>query len=552
MTTTIKITNFRAIKNAELQLSNIVLIAGDNEGGKTSIIQACRSVMTNQVMPVEGLQKKHASLLVHSGTTGCEIACANESGEAKITFPEMAKTVSGKPLEISEFASGARSILDTELKLHSNIISDMLKSSPTKTDLIRSLGAQNITDSRIADKIWQTVDAQGWDTAHQQAKETGSKNKTLWENETGEAFGSKKAAEWMPKEWTPDLTTAKREDLEGMVKQENEWLETAISDSAVNAAEFENLKKHADKLPEIQQKISELEKALGNELQLKTDVQKILAGLPPATQPDTEDCPYCKRPLCVLNGKISVATVLTDSQLKTRKENIEQAKEQIKTLSEGITKKNAEMVALRAQHKLSADAVQKMASQKKTATSKSTVEDCRAKLKFAQDRLAAFDRRAAAAKYAAIVDSNQKIVEILAPSGLRHTVLKNKLTEFNAQLKALSDVAGWAPVELKEDMSITYRGTPYMLISTAAQFKTRVLLQIATAKIDGSTMVLIDAADVLASNENRNGLFKILLASKLEAIVAMAAASMNKVPNLKKIYGRTYWIKDGYTMEVSE
>ena len=98
--TTIKISNFRAIKSAEIDVSNISLVSADNEGGKTSILQACRSVLTKRTMPIDEVPIKKASLLVHSGTAGAEIVCTTPEGEAKITFPDMSKIASGKPLEI--------------------------------------------------------------------------------------------------------------------------------------------------------------------------------------------------------------------------------------------------------------------------------------------------------------------------------------------------------------------------------------------------------------------------------------------------------------------
>lgn len=554
--TTITVTNFRALKSAVIKLAKIVLIAADNEGGKTSFVQACRAVLTSQTMPIDGLIKKHASLLVHSGTTGCEISCASDEGETKITFPEMVKSVSGKPLEISEYASGAKSILDTETKFRSNIISDMLKCSPTKTELMKALGANDILDSVVADKIWQTVEAQGWDAALGLAKETGSKNKTLWESVTMENYGAKKASEWMPKEWAPDLSRAKREDLEGVLKQEQEWLEVAISDNAVNDSENTRLKIDAAKYPLINDKISKLEAILGNETQLKAEVVKILAGLPLAKQPDIENCPHCKQPLAIINGKISPVKVLTDAELKRRAENIKDAEEQIRILSAGLTTKNNEMIALRAQKNVALDADKKLkvlANQKpQNGNKKNKVEDCRTKVQAAADRLNAFDRRTSAVKYAALIETNQKIIEILSPAGLRLSILKNKLSEFNVLMKSLCDSAGWAVVELKDDMSITYRGTPFMLISTAAQFKTRCVLQVASAKIDGSPLVLIDAADVLASQENRNGLFKFLLTAEINAIVTMAFGGTKRIPNLNTVDGRSYWINDGTMEELNE
>ena len=547
--TKINVTNFRAIKSASIDVSGIALIAADNEGGKTSFIQACVSVLTGKTMPIDGIPAKKASLLVHSGTTGSEITCTSDTGESKILFPTMEKSCVGKPVEISDFAAGIKSLLDCPLKDRSKMVSDLLKTNPTNAELKSALAAVGVVSEEVVKRIAQTVEAQGWDAAHANAKETGIKYKTLWEDTTGENFGKSKAVEWLPKEWTPDLEKLTHDTLADALKQEQEWLETAISDEAVDVSEMATLQSAANKLPEMTAAVAKLEAELNSSISVRESLQKSIRELPLPKQPDTKPCPYCKGLLSVVNGKIELPTILTEKELQDRKDDIAEHEALFKERSDEIVKITAKLSSSRADKMISSNAEKKLKDKKPDKkSSKGTVDDCRSRVASAQARLTAFDKKTAASKYCDLIEKNQAIIDVLAPDGIRLTTLKNKLQTFNDCLRHLSTVSEWANVEIKDDMHITYRGTPYMLISGAAQFKARVILQLAGARFDGSQLVLIDSADILASGRNRNGLFKMLSAAQIPAVVAMAFGGSKKVPVLKN--GHSYWIADGVAQEL--
>jgi hypothetical protein len=547
--TKINVTNFRAIKSASIDISGIALVAADNEGGKTSFIQACVSVLTGKTMPIDGIPAKKAALLVHSGSAGAEIVCTNDAGESKIVFPIMEKSCSGKPVEISDFAAGIKSILDCPLKDRSKIVSDLLKTNPTDEELKRSLVVVGVINDEVIKCILQTVAAQGWDAAHANAKETGIKHKALWEDTTGENFGKSKAQEWLPKEWAPDLQKSNHDALADVLKQEQEWLEVAISDEAVDVSEMATLQSAANKFSEMSAAVTKLELELNSSISARESLQKSIRELPLPKQPDTKPCPYCKGLLSVVNGKIELPTILTEKELQDRTDDIAEHEALFKERSDEIVKITAKLSSARADKMIASNADKKLKDKKpEKKSSKGTVDDCRARVASAQARLAAFDKKMAASKYCDLIEKNQAIIDVLAPDGLRLTTLKTKLKSFNEVLTQLSDASDWATVELKEDMNVAYRGTPYMLISGAAQFKARVILQLAAARFDGSQLVLIDSADILASGRNRNGLFKMLSAAQIPAVVAMAFGELKKVPVLKN--GHSYWIADGVAQEL--
>jgi hypothetical protein len=324
---------------------------------------------------------------------------------------------------------------------------------------------------------------------------------------------------------------------------------------AVDAAETQRLQTAADKLPSITQQVTDKEAVIGNAMNAKEKLQKLLISLPPAAQPETIPCPHCSKPLAIVNGKIIEPVLLSDAELEKRSLNISDAQESIESATKEITDRTAELIGFRSQLSTAQAASQELkkltASKKPDASASGTVEDLTAKVALAQARLNAYDSYARARTYAALIEAGVKIVGILCADGLRLEILKKRLVAFNSTIKNICDVAGWASVEVKDDMSIWYRGTPYLLISTAAQFKTRVILQIACARLDGSQLVLIDAADVLASNENRMALIRLIISSKISAIIGMSFSDKSKVPRLTKVGGRSYWIENGVAEELA-
>jgi hypothetical protein len=140
------------------------------------------------------------------------------------------------------------------------------------------------------------------------------------------------------------------------------------------------------------------------------------------------------------------------------------------------------------------------------------------------------------------------VLGILAPDGLRAAKLARVIELFNiAQLDRLSLAAGWNQVAIDAEMTVTYAGRPYPLLSTSEQYRTRAVLQVAMAHLDGSAMVVIDAADVL-DGTSRSGLFAMLEESGLPAIVCMTLTRREQVPDLETAgFGVSYWLDSGVT-----
>jgi hypothetical protein len=538
----ISISNFRGIASALIESGKITLIAGMNHAGKTSVMQAISSALTGRVIPVDGLPKTQIGLLVRSGTASGSVDIETENGSSKITWPVSESSTSGAPVTISEYAAGIKTLLDTPKKDRAEIISDLLKTKPTAEELKAELLKLNFPEKTI-DKLQLTIDAQGWDSAHAMVKESGATMKGQWRQITGEQWGEKKSGDWFPNSWDADLENATPESLTELLHTEQGFLEAAISDTGVSAAEVERLKTIASTLPELVKTGEALKIKVGQLTDSEFNIRTALNTMPPATQTPSMCCPHCQKPVALINDKLAIPKILTDEELKTRAENIKTANETLKTAQQALEKSRSELSDVNSK----SDAARKAERDLKTmkpatgADAQKRIDDLRARVKRAEDRIAAKKSKTEADIIHAKILQNQVIVELISPNGIRLKKLKSSVGAFNASLRKISDVAKWQPVTLSDDMGISYHGTPYMLLSKSEQFRVSVVLQIGISLIDGSKIVLIDGADILDS-AGRNGLFGALVSLGIEAIVAMTINKSEEVPNLSKFGGVSYWI----------
>jgi hypothetical protein len=547
----IEITNVRGISQASVETAKITLIAGLNGSGKTSFLQAVGAATTGCVMPLEGVNKNQAGVMVHAGTASGEIVVDTAVGEIRLTYPDAKRVTTGAPLEISDHAAGLYSIVDDDVKMRAKIVSTVLKAEPTRGDLQIHLAKIGGT-AELVDAVWQTISAQGWDAAHKQAQEKGTKMKGQWEGLTQERYGARKADGWIPKEWEAELALFTEQQLADALKQDQEWLEAAISDQAVGDAEVARLRGLADGQQARKDSAESLSKALQALWTNESQIRNAAAKLPPAEQPKSIPCPHCGQALAISGATITVPQMLTAAEIEARAKALADVAASLQEIKAEIERVNAEhrdatSKALEAE-KAAAD-LAKLATRFQGASEHASVEDCRARVMRAQNRLAAKQKQAQATSLHTKIGQNVKINELLAPDGMRLTKLKDALSEFNAKLALYCQAAGWRPVAIKPDMSISYGGSQYPMLSGSEQYRCRVALQVAIAGVDGSMLLIIDRADILDA-PGRNGLLSLLNSLDKPSIIGMTinrerGTGRPMVPDLSGIGGVSYYLDNG-------
>lgn len=538
----VSVTNFRGIKRADIDLSRIALIAGSNASGKSSMAQAVGAALTGEVVPLDGLRKSDAGMLVHSGAGKGSIVIEADGGRIEVAYPRAQLKTEGTPPAASVYAVGRRSILDLSAKEAAAVLLDYLQALPTASEIhkaARSIGL----DEQLATQLVERISDLGWDGAHAAAKETGARLKGQWEGVTGERYGSAKGESWLPEHWDTDLAGASEESLQAAVTQAREFLEAAIAATAVSDAEREHLRARAARQETVRQDIC-AEQATLDKLAREADQKReALRSLPrPSAEEKTVPCPHCEKPVVIRGTNIVKPTVADSEENRRRAEAIAQAEAAYNDVVARKGQSEARIASLKRDLVDAAQAAERLASLPEQGENVADIEAAREGVAIAERRLAAFRARREASRLHAGICVNQQVVAMLAPDGLRLRKLREAIGAFNKCLCGLSVSAGWGTVEVLDDLTITYDGKPSVLLSESERFRTRVVLQVAMAMLDGSAAVVVDAADIL-DRTGRNGLIRMLSGIDKPSLVCMTLMK-DAVPAAPDMLD-AYWLEGG-------
>lgn len=544
--------DYRGIERFDIELNQIALIAGRNEAGKSCVLEAARAALCGMAIPIVGVLKKDAKLLVRDGAErGHAHVEYDDGGTAQVEWPSTSvKGDCDPPMQCTDYASGLLHLLDQPVAGRAQALRTYINSDPTQEEVEAAAKDAGYQDGAIA-KIWAGV-RDDWDATYRRARAYTVKLKGQWQEVTGEKYGAKKGADWGSVEST---------DREALVESANTAEQTVLDTAgavAVSDVEIERLNRDIEAAKETENRM-----ALNDELNPVRDKLKEFQDERDAIPDEVDDfgpaienapCPDCGSVLTVAaTAPLVLASYSPEPEVKPDKAKIQERKELRETLDEVIAKHTLDIAALEGRITTAsnliaaADAAKKRLKDIAKAPKLDEVAIQKAKDEFshAQDMVRAFDAKARADKLHGDLAKNEKLIAVLAPDGLRRRKLATKLGEFNARLATICASAAWPVVRLDEKLEGHYGTRPVWAASKSGQWRARTVLQIALTQIDGSAAVLLDEADML-DKRGRNGLFKALVESGLRSLVCMTFSKRDQVPNLAKAgLGRSYWIEGG-------
>jgi len=543
----ITIENYRGVERAEIDVSGLALVAGANASGKTSIAQAVAAALVGVPIPLTGLRKSDAGMLVRSGAAQGRVAVRGDSGEAVVTWPDAKVVTEGRPPNASAIAAGLESVATMRREDRAKALAPYLDAEPTKDDLAAAL--PDLSQEHL-DKLWDAISINGWDGAHGQARDKGVNLKGRWEQVTGERYGSKKAATWLPADWDEALEATSEQTLQDSIAQEREFLEAAIAAHAVDDEKRREMEAMAARIPEIAKQVRKLDLAQQEVKARIYEARNELQAMPEAAAPETQPCPHCGKDLVVDGGKIALPPkdLPTPAEIETRQAAVDAKRKEIGALEDEHTKALAAWKDAERDLAAATKAKAELENAPEPEGEPQDVEECRERVRRAEARLRAFLAKREADRIHAAIEANQQVIDVLAPAGLRARKLAEAVRRFNAEaLAPLCRAAGWGAVALDDALEPTYAGRPYPLLSASEQYRVRATLQVAMARLDRSDVVVLDAADIL-DKQGRNGLLWMLIATGVPALVGMTIADPEKTPPpdlAASGRGATYWIESG-------
>lgn len=563
-----KIHAYREIKSADIQIDLIALIQGSNKAGKTSIASAIRGAVTGDPAPDVRMSewikwnKGEFKALVNDSLNSSTASCVVESSEgaARMVWPDGKFETKGREPRCSPTAAGvwSSSLASVSPMKRGPALVDMLSGLVAEEDLLAYLG--NAVPEKVAKEVWNKSQEAGWDVALDHAAKKLRGFKAEWETITRDKWGPQKAQSWRPLDWNENLERLTPQAAQASIDAAAAQLQQLGVDSAVTQAQIATLKTQADQIPAIQEEIAGIEKMKANLEAELTKLNAELRAVPPAPNSDQElACPSCGTVLHLIED---VRGHVTERRLSDKIERVDQAelkkRRQAKAGLEGqINKAEADKracenrILLRTRDLESAQAAAEKLS-KIREIDPAKITDAQRMLEKAQANYNMVAQVQKAWGKQNVITIALKIVDALDPKGVRRTVMLRKLGEFNERLAHISTQVGIGHVKIDgSTFEIMIGSRLYRDESDSEQFRARVVMQVATAEVDGSSLVIIDN-DVDMDTKYYQRLLGMLLKRNMPAIVSMRVNSIDKAMNTAKANVpevreriKSYWVENG-------
>lgn len=539
----VNVANFKGCSSARFAINPITLIAGANSAGKSSILYPVACAVHGMTKAF-GLSKDAQKALVpYDGAKEAVVTVSTEDWGVTITWPSGKTSTKGGGSRVSAIAAGLAAFPLMALKDRAMELAPYMKAQPSKEDWEAACKEAGVSDLVIKE-YWNEIEAAGgvWDAVWTTAKEEGAQQKGIWRSVTGDAYGIDKAEGWAA-EGTPkdtDIAT-----LEAAVLSAQEAVETKAAQGGASSAERSTLTAKAKLEPKLRETLKTAKGDADRWGETLTKAENKLKATPIASA-RPPSCPHCEKNLLItVKGH--------DYVLKKAGEWDEAEQKRLQQLNDAAdaefnTARSQAEKATRLMHAAEDDLKTALAAKEQLAAmGDGEVQDLtlvRADLDSARNELrAVLDTEKATEAHNRVL-ALVTLVKLLGPAGVRREAMVKGLEDFNAGLKALSDVCGWEDVAITADMGVTYFDMPWEMMADNEKFRTTVLLQTYMAALDKSQMVVIDGAEILDAG-GRNGLFKLLAHAKIPALVAMTMAP-DKAPDLSKAgIGNTVIMEDG-------
>ena len=553
------IDNFRGAEHAVINDEMISLVAGDNGAGKTSILIAAACALSGDMTPFE-IKKAEGGALVRDGASAATALIETADGTARAEWPKCDRKTTGEPPFASEVAVGLQSLVYMSDKDRAVYLGELLKTDPTREDFEAALIAANIATADEGDKrkphvskyekVWATVERDGWAAAHTRASENGRTQKGNWNQVTKENWGIKKGQEWQPEGWDSALASESLDSLEDAVTAARADVEHHVGRLAVSEDVVEQLQERAAKADERKATHDEAVATLEGYTAELAEINKQISEIGPRDNHAGMPCPHCGKGIVTVKkgaeSSFEKPQEIDNATLKKNRTEFASADGARIRIEGEIRAAKVEADRAKEDYDASLDAKRQLdEGVSSDGANQEDVDKAREVERKAIRERDAFKTKVEADRIHNSILTNAAMVEILAASGVRHTVLKRALDDFNGKLAAICKAAKWGAVAVTESLGVEYRGRRYSLVSDGEKFRARVALQIACASADASQAVVIDGADIL-DLPGRGGLLAMLVKRGGRAIVGMTLPSVDKAPDLAaRGVGSVYWIERG-------
>lgn len=569
----IEIANVLGLARADITITSpLLMVAGSNEAGKSSIADAISMAILGQPRRVK--LKKELGLLLHGDAKkGRVTVVANGEAFGSYLLP------SGEHTAPDPFAGAEylQYVLDAGLfaRLEPADRKAMLfkitkcKVNPNEVEkqLIKA-GA----NAEYAEEVKPML-LNGFPAAAKSAAEAATMAKGAYRQVTAENWGAVQSEGWtveipelgegIDEPTESDLKVAQQEQADAAVQIEkgNQFLGNL--NARIDAANSwyqrkEQLENSAKDVDAARAKLINTEEMLA---EWEPKLAELTAAVLAYNGESSCECPSCHVKLKVVGQAVELFKGKT-ADLKKLKE----AQDELKKASDAVnmleSTKSNDKARIDKALAASAQLVEHLKIQPESAT-QADINRCEAALQVQRDirtkaeakavmireRMdlieGAEQRQADARKHHECVKSWLLIAEQLKPDGIPAKILQNAITPLNDSIAILAGIAGWKKVQLTEDMSIIVEGRPYGLISESAKWRADTLISLAIAQMSELKLIVLDRFDVLDQKGRGQLIAMLLKLGELKAMDTMIICGTLKALPERQVPGMsTLWIQN--------
>jgi len=559
MSISFQVTDFCKIKSARLNPSPVCLIAGHNEQGKTSLVDAIAAVLTNVPEQRDVDKKKDLKDLVRHGAKRGEAAVESDTGSAKLSWPSGDyQTIGAAPPWASLTAVGTLSPLDMTLKDRAAFLIELLDASPTLQDIAAGLEGNEHVNDDVLKRMWSRLERDGWDATHALALEQMRGWKGRWEQATGANWGANIMETWAPDLWDDELANADEHALQlalAGAKGRRDEAQAKATGGAARRTQLQTVKDRGLTVDEDLTRARTAESDTRNQLQAAKGTREQCLPLPVTGTWDTNQhpCPHCGKPLIVANGKPTKpedAKQISREELTRRDAAIKAATLAVREADQALTDAQMEIGRLNEIKRQADEAAAELANFQ--AGDDVDLAPYEAEIETATKRLTAWYKMKEAQTIASGIRFQKLVADILAPTGLRQMKLADKLAGLNHELAKFAKIINRPPIVVAPDMQVSVGGERYTALARSARWRQRVIFQCVVAMIDGSECIVVDDVDEVEPAD-RGAVLQAILATTRPAVVCLAVSNPAQVPDLAAAkVGETLWIQDGLVQPLSQ
>jgi len=577
----IKIRNYQALTDVTLMpKAPVLLFAGANEAGKTSLLDALRHAFTGEFARVA--LKRDIGQLLRDGADAGSVEIAWRHGEdgrgnASVDLPGGARTFASVPIQPAGVSRALPYLLSperiaalevTELRA---LLFDLSGLSASPDAVCEKLIARGHDKVRVEDI--KTILRGGFAPAAAECLSRAREARAAWKALTGETYGSVKAASW--KKEAPDvdasrIAAADAAEAETTALLEHLSLDATAKNRAVSeheriSGELAAAKAAALLLFPRKQTLAKLTTDIA---ELRAEITRLGALATGESKPDSIPCPECgvmlmrdteaggslrlthyKAPSKLADPEAVAKLASLSPQLKRLESALAAAQAAVNESVTGETNQKRLEAELGRIVAPDAEAIAALA-QRITETKdlqRSQRRDADALRQQLGVREGADQITAKALQAHTDVVAWDALAQALSPDGIPGEMLAQAVKGINAELRRQAELSGWAQVSITSDMAVRVEGRAYALCSESAQWRTDAQLAAALSTLSGARIFMLDRLDVLDLAEQRVRalvwLHKLAEAGEIDTVVVVG--TLKALPKSAPSTFDCYWLTGG-------